>query len=213
MRVNLSRQQALQNNKSRYTGKVCGAHPKLQGERYVRNGSCVGCLHERTAAHQRIRYRIDPSYRTRKTHWFQTPEGRAKIRTYQSKDTCRSRRRTRDRIRAGTEPTYALLRRMRARISNALCGKSKAARTLTLLGVPSIGFYKSYLEAQFQQGMTWDNRDAWHIDHILPVSSLDLSGIENQQIVFNYQNTRPMWKSQNAARGNRLVESDLDHIL
>gem|GEM_PF-4500409 len=30
--------------------------------------------------------------------------------------------------------------------------------------------FKSHIEKQFLEGMSWGNRDKWHIDHILPVS-------------------------------------------
>ena len=99
---------------------------------------------------------------------------------------------------------------MRCRIRIVLRGTPKVAPTLDLLGVPSIAFYKSYLEAQFEPGMTWENAGtAWHVDHRIPLSLLDLSKPEDQRFGFNHKNTRPMWAKANISRSNKLQFEDL----
>ena len=65
---------------------------------------------------------------------------------------------------------------MRSRIRIALKGTHKFLRSSELLGC-SIENLKTHLESLFLDGMTWDNYcyNGWHIDHILPCSSFDLS--------------------------------------
>jgi len=29
--------------------------------------------------------------------------------------------------------------------------------------------FKAHIEAQFKEGMSWDNHGKWHIDHIIPL--------------------------------------------
>lgn len=44
----------------------------------------------------------------------------------------------------------------------------------------SVSELKKRLENKFLPGMTWDNYGKWHVDHIKPCASFDLSD-ENQQ--------------------------------
>ena len=71
-------------------------------------------------------------------------------------------------------------------------------------------FYRSYLEEQFQPGMTWENYGTvWHVDHRIPLATLDMRDPTNQQFLFNYKNTRPMLADANRRRSNNLVFEDL----
>ena len=136
----------------------------------------------------------------------QTPERQAwdKLRRMQPKFRAQRRH------RYATDPAFALKVCSQVRIHNALTGKEKAARTLELLGVPSISFYQAHLEVQFEPGMTWENYGtAWHVDHRIPLSLLDLTKPEAQRFGFNYKNTRPMWADANRRRSNNLVFEDL----
>ena len=65
---------------------------------------------------------------------------------------------------------------------------------------------KIYLESLFQEGMTWDNYNfyGWHIDHIIPIASFDLSDPEQQKKCFHYTNLQPLWASDNLQKGVKL---------
>lgn len=88
-------------------------------------------------------------------------------------------------------------RRIRSAIKSA-----KTDKTLDLIGC-SIGFLKSYLEDKFQDGMSWDNYGEWHIDHIKPCSSFDLSDVDQQKLCFNYLNLQPLWAIDNIKKSNK----------
>ena len=68
----------------------------------------------------------------------------------------------------------------------------------------SIGFFKDYIEEQFEHGMTWDNygRDTWHLDHIKPVASFDLLDEKEQKKCFHYTNFQPLWAEDNYKKGS-----------
>jgi hypothetical protein len=55
--------------------------------------------------------------------------------------------------------------------------------------------------------MSWDNwtKDGWHIDHIKPCSSFDLSKEYEQRACFHYTNMQPLWAVDNLRKGNKLV--------
>jgi len=86
------------------------------------------------------------------------------------------------------------------RIRNALDEQNttKTNHTIELIGC-SIGFFKKYIEDLFLEGMAWDNygRKGWHLDHIIPCASFDLTNLEEQKKCFHYSNQRPLWNKDN----------------
>ena len=51
--------------------------------------------------------------------------------------------------------------------------------------------------------MTWDNYGDWHVDHIRPCCSFDLTKIEEQNICFHYTNLQPLWAEENFKKNGR----------
>lgn len=45
--------------------------------------------------------------------------------------------------------------------------------------------------------MTWQNYGQWHVDHIRPCASFDLSKPEEQRACFHYANLQPLWGEEN----------------
>ena len=103
-----------------------------------------------------------------------------------------------------TNPSYRLLMNLRRRTLLALKGKNKSANTMTLLGIPNVEFLWNYLEKQFKPGMTRKNHGKWHLDHIKPCSSFNLTKAEEQSECFHYTNLQPLWASENLSKGNRI---------
>lgn len=79
-------------------------------------------------------------------------------------------------------------------------GAGKSAKTKALLGC-SIPELRVHLAAQFRPGMSWDNHGEWHIDHIRPCASFDLSRPEQQRECFNFKNLQPLWAKDNLSKG------------
>ena len=65
---------------------------------------------------------------------------------------------------------------------------------------------KTYIENQFEDGMTWENwaYDGWHLDHIIPCSSFDLTKKKEQKKCFHYTNLQPLWAEDNLSKGSKL---------
>jgi hypothetical protein len=55
--------------------------------------------------------------------------------------------------------------------------------------------------------MSWDNygKYGWHIDHIKPCSSFDLSDRKQLLECFNYRNLQPLWALDNLKKGSKLA--------
>ena len=90
---------------------------------------------------------------------------------------------------------------LRTRINAAVKKGSRRGSAVRDLGC-SIPEFKKYLEVQFEDGMTWDNwrHDGWHIDHIIPLNTFDLTCREQFLQATHYTNMRPLWARENFAR-------------
>lgn len=101
-------------------------------------------------------------------------------------------------------PSFKIAHNMRTRVRQALKGIQKSTSTELLLGC-TFEELKIYLESQFQDEMTWDNYSykGWHIDHIRPCASFDLTDPAQQATCFHYTNLQPLWAKDNISKGNR----------
>jgi hypothetical protein len=63
----------------------------------------------------------------------------------------------------------------------------------------------NHLEVQFTEGMTWDNYGEWHVDHIRPISSFNISemGDSNFMECWCLDNLQPMWGEENIRKSNK----------
>jgi hypothetical protein len=102
--------------------------------------------------------------------------------------------------------TCNIRNRIRLAIKNQNCKNLR--KTNNLLGC-SIEELKIHLESQFKDSMTWDNwkLDGWHIDHIKPCSSFDLTDPNQQKECFNYKNLQPLWWYENLSKGSKIIDS------
>ncbi len=106
------------------------------------------------------------------------------------------------RLREQTDPILKLKKNLRSRMGMAIKKNSKSGSAVQDLGC-SIEELKVYLEAKFQPGMTWENHatNGWHIDHIKPLNSFDLSNREQFLEACHYTNLQPLWAKDNLSKG------------
>ena len=107
--------------------------------------------------------------------------------------------------RRKVDPAFKLERNMRCRLYHALKKDNsyKADKTMKLVGCTPT-FLKEYLEAKFKDGITWDNYGEWHVDHIIPCASFDLTKEEEQKKCFHYTNLQPLWAEENLSKGAKV---------
>ena len=108
------------------------------------------------------------------------------------------------RERRNRDPSLKLLAYVRGRIRAVLKRKRarKVDRTEKLLGC-SAQELKTHLEARFTEGMSWGNYGRWHVDHIKPCCSFDLTKPEEQAACFHYTNLQPLWAEDNFKKSGR----------
>ena len=120
-----------------------------------------------------------------------------------NKTKIRDRERRYENNRRKIDVCFRLRHNLRKRIWDALHSQKsyKINRTSQLVGC-SIDQLKQHLEKQFTKGMSFSNYGQWHIDHIRPCASFDLSNPEEQKKCFNYTNLQPLWARENRIKSN-----------
>ena len=120
--------------------------------------------------------------------YYQKNKDKKQAREQRYRDTC---------------PHYNARMNIARRIRSVITG-DKLDTTLNYTGCTAQELVE-HLESQFTEGMTWENYGlrGWHIDHIVPCSSFDLSKEEERYKCFHYSNLQPMWWRENIVKGNR----------
>lgn len=119
-----------------------------------------------------------------------------------NKTKIRTRMKLYQQDRVKTDLLFKLGRNIRVLIRCSFKNKNlkKNTKTENILGC-SISEFKKHIELQFLNGMSWENRKLWHIDHIIPIV---LAKNEEQLIKLNhYTNLRPLWAKDNLVKSAR----------
>lgn len=103
-----------------------------------------------------------------------------------------------------TNTEFRIKNTCRSRIRQAVIKGFKSGRTLDLLGVKDMQIVIQHLQKQFKERMSWDNYGEWHIDHIIPCASFDLTKESEQKKCFHYKNLQPLWAKDNIIKGCKL---------
>jgi len=106
---------------------------------------------------------------------------------------------------------FKLSKSLRVRLHHAIKNNYKTGSAVRDLGC-SIEELKTYLESKFQPGMSWDNWSTrgWHIDHIIPLSSFDLTNREELLKACHYTNLQPLWAVDNLKKSNKMERKNAE---
>ncbi len=97
-----------------------------------------------------------------------------------------------------TDPNFVMKEAMHRMLTRTL--KFKTDRTSKLLGYSALEL-KQHIESLFTEGMSWDNRSEWHIDHIRPISSFQIDTPPN--VINALSNLQPLWVEENLIKSNK----------
>jgi len=154
---------------------------------------------ENVTGKMRSKYSEDSEYRTtirsRNSKWYKN--NKHKIASYAIK-------RYHQKLKCDVQ--YTIKQRLSGQIYKAVKrgGGVKSAKTRALCGC-SIPELMLHLQSRFKEGMHWNNYGKWHIDHIRPCASFDLTDPEQQRQCFHYTNLQPLWARDNILKGARLL--------
>ena len=97
------------------------------------------------------------------------------------------------------DPQFAIKDRLQTRFRHAIRTKNYSFTVEKYCGC-SIKALTSYLENNFVEGMSWEAKDKWEIDHLRPCKSFDLTDEEQAKTCFNWRNLRPLWSKENRSK-------------
>ena len=164
------------------------------------------------AAHA-VAYNAIPENRERRAATRATPKNKAiaaayyvanrgKIRARQAATRATPEARARENGRYAANPTRRVEMLLRNRLNSAIGRGSRRGSAVALLGC-TIPELMARFETLFTDGMTWDNRGAWHIDHIRPLASFDLEDVDQLAVACHWSNLQPLWAADNLRKGAR----------
>lgn len=143
-------------------------------------------------------------YRLKTQMWSESDRGREWLKKYESSPERKLLKKT----YMANNPKLRFINKLRDRVNKAILlqGGKRSVSTKILLGA-DVAFVREYLEKQFDEYMSWDNHGlyGWHIDHILPCASFDLTKISEQKKCFHYTNLQPLWCFENISKGKKII--------
>ena len=127
-----------------------------------------------------------------------------------NRDKINDYRRTYENNKIHANTTLWLIKNNRTRIRDALKSNSKATNTIDLLGC-SKEFFFNWIKWQLPYEMNDDEfKKRFHIDHVRPIATFNLSDPESQYDAFDWTNTQPLLISKNLSKGaNRDLYSEV----
>lgn len=212
--VLITRQEAKSKNlKYYFTRKEC-----KRGHMSFRNTNNATCLHCVSAYHvetydenkskqkvaQATKWAKENRERSReiKKRWCDNnPEKTAELR--EVSNSVRNEKRRLQRING--DPSFIVRECMSDMVKRVvkLSGKKKKLKTCEYLGYTVLEL-KEHLESLFEDGMTWENRGEWHVDHIVPVSWWLKESVTDPSCINALINLQPLWAKDNLAKSDKI---------
>jgi DNA-nicking Smr family endonuclease len=137
--------------------------------------------------------------------WYSNNTERAKSNTQKWKKENPEKRKAgykRRRLNKQHDPLYCAKLRLRQAVYDSFkrISKNKPTNTLNLLGC-TWEEAKAHIESLFREGMNWETRHEWHIDHIRPVSSFT----EDELHLMNkIENLQPLWATDDLKKSDKM---------
>lgn len=164
---------------------------------------------EQTRAYLHSRYWSDPE-RARRQARESYVNRSEDVKAYQSeyrrsnREYVNARNSEYNRERRKTDIEFRLQGNIRSRLNSAIQSGKRNGSAIKDLGC-TLAELKLHLEQLFQPGMTWENygRYGWHIDHVEPLCSFDLTDREQLLRACHYQNLQPLWATENMKKNGK----------
>jgi hypothetical protein len=123
-------------------------------------------------------------------------------------DKIRETKRNYEKTRKANDPIYKLINNFRTAIYQVLKENQvqKNGHYFDILKYSPENLIE-HLENKFKDNMTWDNYGEWHVDHIKPISSFQITEIGDKEFMscWSLKNLQPLWSDENIRKSNKIV--------
>ena len=221
------RQKLLRKNKEKYHSdpiykeKLNKQRTINQLKQYHRDPIYKEKLNKKTTESHKKRYAEDPEYRnqklkTAKDHYHNNPEYRnqrlkSQLKRYHDDPIYKeklNKKRSKNLLKQyHDDPKVKVHLNISSQIRQSLKGGKKGQSWELIVGY-SLDELMIHLESLFEEGMTWENYGDWHIDHRIPKSWFNFETINDPEFIkcWDLNNLKPMWASENIAKGNKFSD-------
>jgi len=169
---------------------------------------CISCFKKNTMVNNDGKFKSD---RQSKNKNLKLRERRKLRRKTDNEYRVKTNRKKTERSnrRYHSDPIYRFNQCIRKNIAKYFknIGSDKPSSTSLILGLSKKNFVE-YIEGLFLEGMSWENRNEWHIDHIVPISIGKT--IDEIKYLNHHTNLRPLWKNDNIMKGNLIDDSNIE---
>ena len=129
------------------------------------------------------------------------PKARAMVADWAARN--KDRLRENQKKRRANNPRLTVVDSVRRLIQRAFQKRyiNKNTRTAEIVGC-TWDELAAHIESKFTEGMTWENRSLWHVDHIIP---LKIAATAEDIIRLNHwSNLQPLWIPDNLSKGAKM---------
>lgn len=196
-------------NREKIRDRAKANAPKYRMNRLISDRITYYEKRELLLAKKREAYRRDPEKfrrQRRSNKQSYNPERKKAWRLF-NRERINRKNRERRRLNPGVKTATDMRCRVNTALRNQGLKRDKPLEKLIGCTVPQL---IRHIESKFKPGMSWENRSNWHIDHIEPCASFDLTDPGQQLICFHWSNLDPIWARDNIRKGaKRLKQADL----
>ena len=201
---------------------VCGNEYPATYEHFVKRlhwktgspivgGMCVYCNRARSKAWAKKnpeRFRLAQNKSSRNAYAKNREYHKKRRKEWEANLTEEGKTALRERMRMWirSNPEQVIKRRIHALMSRSLRGNKNGASWESLVGYTTEELM-AHLESKFKDGMSWENRRMWHIDHIRPVVSFTYRSPDDQGFkeCWSLINLQPLWAFDNMSKGSKVA--------
>lgn len=117
-----------------------------------------------------------------------------------------------------TDPAFKVLHYLRKRLLTHIVRikKNKISKRMSFEDLIGCNQEKliEHIEAQFTPKMSWGNHGTyWHIDHVIPVSSFDVTDPEQRKQANHWTNLQPLEAKRNLSKANKITKPQMNLML
>lgn len=205
-----------------FTGEPCSRGHVCN--RYAKKRACVLCVREdsyRRSQTEKVKeqnraYKKTPEYKqSAKDYKQRVGNEKEKARIAQDRKLRPSHYRERDRVRRNRHKKSRSDYNKRWHKSNQLSVSIReVAKRIEIYKrtgerlmdyESAVGYTKdefiARIESTFKDGMSWENRSEWHIDHIKPIKQFILEGNYDLKEIHALSNLQALWAHENQSKG------------